>query len=108
MAGTLDSSHNEQNDAQRARLEALVERLTDDELQREMRDGWTVAGLLAQMAMLDRLRLEGWKLQEQSPEHQRWFVPGIEHNQINDASQPLLLAIPGREAGRLAVEAAEA
>src|SRR5213078_3423656 len=48
------------NEASLTRLRALVERLTDDDLRREMRDGWTVAALLAHLAFYDRMRLEGW------------------------------------------------
>jgi hypothetical protein len=108
MHEKIYGSYVEGNNAERARLKMLGESLTDEQLQREMRDGWTVASMFAHLAMLDRLRLEGWELQTRSPEHQRWFVPGIEINQINEATKSLLLAIPPREAVRLAVEAAEA
>lgn len=102
--------HVESNAAQRARLIALVERLSDEDLSREIRDGWTVSGMLAHLAYLDRLRLAGWEyaLRSGKAEPQHMFRQRSEVDVINDASQPLLLAIPPREAARQAVEAAEA
>jgi len=105
----LDTSYNERNNTQRERLKRLANSLSDEQLSREVRDGWTVAGLLAHLAVLDRLRFLGWELQERSPEeHQRWFATEGEINLINDGVQPLLLSIPPREAARMAIEAAEA
>ena len=104
----MEGSYNESNTAQRERLRALVARLSDEDLRREVRDGWTVAALLSHLAMLDRLRLEGWKMQERSTEHQRWFVRPEETDLINKASMPALLALDPRVAAQQAVEAAEA
>jgi uncharacterized damage-inducible protein DinB len=49
-----DRSYVAENDAQRARLRALVRRLTDEELARPMEAGWTVAGVLAHLAFWDQ------------------------------------------------------
>jgi hypothetical protein len=104
----MDQSHNQANATSLARLRDLIERLSDDDLRREMRDGWTVSALLAHLAFLDRLRLEGWLKQEQNAEKLQFFAAGSEVDVINEASQPAMLAIPPREAVRQALEAAEA
>lgn len=44
---TVDYTYIAGNDAERKRLKALVERLSDEELKRPMSAGWTVAGVLA-------------------------------------------------------------
>ena len=104
----IDQSHNQANATSLSRLRALVVRLSDDDLQREIRDGWTVSALLAHLAFLDRLRFEGWVRQEQAGEKLQFFAAGSEVDVINEASQPAMLAIPPREAARQAIEAAEA
>jgi uncharacterized damage-inducible protein DinB len=101
------TNYSEANEAATTRLRALVERLSDDDLCREVHDGWTVAALLAHLALLDQLRLEGWVKQEQSSEKLAFFASTDELDVINAASQPMLLAIPPREAARQAIDAAE-
>ena len=44
---SVDRSHDEETDAERERLRALVTRLSDVELSRPMPGGWTVAAVLA-------------------------------------------------------------
>lgn len=50
----METSYVERNQASRERLRALVERLGDDELTRELPDGWTVADALGHLAFYDR------------------------------------------------------
>jgi hypothetical protein len=104
----MNQSHIERNDAERARLEGIVDRLRDEDLGLYVRDGWTVAGLLAHIAFWDRLRMAGWERQPGNPYREKWFSLDAEQDMINAAAQPALLAIPPREAALQAVAAAEA
>ena len=94
------------NDAMRARLVALAARATDADLARPMPDGWTVAAVLLHCAfwderivvLLDRWQREGATPPPETEDDVRW---------INDASKPLMLAMPVRRAAELAIETAE-
>jgi DinB family protein len=104
---SVDRSHQAQNDKERARLEALVGRLSDADLQRPMPGGWTVASVLAHLAYWDQrtyLLLDRWQREGSAPKgfeeaHVDW---------INDAAKPMFLALPPRRAAELAVAIAEA
>jgi hypothetical protein len=56
----MDRSYILRNDRSRARLEALVDRLTDDQLALEV-DGWPVGVHLAHLAFWDRFTLLRWQ-----------------------------------------------
>lgn len=105
----VDRSHIAQNDAQRERLRALVERLSDADLARLLSAGWTIAGALAHLAFWDQralVLLERWELGGPGA-----TPPPINHDDvdwINDAAKALCLALPPRAAARLAVSTAEA
>ena len=94
------------NDRERARLAALADRLTDDQLARLLDGGWTVAALLAHVAFWDRFVLARW---------QRALAEGTTVASLDEPIQELIntaavadwLAVPSR-AARQAVEAAEA
>jgi hypothetical protein len=96
-----------ENDAERERLRALVTRLSDEELRRPMPAGWTVAAVLAHIGFWDARAialLARWangvapSAADYEPEDVDW---------INDAAKPLCLALPPREAARLALRLAE-
>src|SRR5688572_3973890 len=104
----VDRSYVARNDAQRRRLRALVDRLTDEELRRPLQAGWTVAGVLAHLAFWDQralVLLDAWKGKAPAA------VPGDFDDEmvdwINDATKPLCLALEPRAAARLAVTVAE-
>lgn len=104
----VDRSYIARNDAQRRRLRALVDRLTDDDLRRPVAAGWTVAATLAHLAFWDQralVLLEAWKGKPSAA------VPGDFDDTIidwiNDTAKPLCLALPPREAARLAVAIAD-
>ncbi len=91
------------NASGRERLRIVVEHLSDAELALAAGAGWTVAAILAHLAFWD---LRVFEL------IQRWKAEGvgrspIDVDNVNDAMKPLCLAIPGREAARLALRAAE-
>jgi hypothetical protein len=102
-----DRSYVERNTAERERMPALVARLTDDELGRQVNDHWTVAGVLGHIAFWDgRVVALAGKLEAGVP-----FTPSDEEPEdvdwINDAARPLIHAVPPRELAELAVRVAE-
>jgi hypothetical protein len=103
----LERAHEAENDAERERLRALVARLSDDELRRPMPAGWTVAAMLAHIGFWDARAiclLDKWgrgvapSAADYEPEDVDW---------INDSAKPLCLALPPRDAARLALRLAE-
>jgi DinB family protein len=104
---SVDRSFVSQNDAERARLEKLIGRLTDADLQRPMPAGWTVAGVLAHLAFWDQrafLLLERWQKDGVTPPANQ----AADTDWINDAAKPMFLAMPPRRAAELAVAIAVA
>ena len=101
-----DRSHNAENDKQRARLEALVARLSDADLQRPTPGDWTVAGVLAHLAFWDQrafLLLDQWEKSGKAPANEPGNV-----DWINDAAKPMFLAMPPRRAAEMAISIARA
>lgn len=101
-----DRSYVAQNTAQRQRLRALVDRLSDDELRRPLPAGWTIAAVLAHLAFWDQrilVLLERW---ERGTDPRRHDAADVDW--INDSAKALCLALPPRTAARLAVSVAEA
>jgi len=103
----VDYTYIAKNDAERGRLKALVQRLSDEELKRPMSAGWTVAGVLAHMAFWDARAsylVDKWSsgvapsAADSEPADVDW---------INDAAKPLCLALPPRVAAQLALQIAE-
>ena len=88
-------------------MRALVEGLTEDQLNARVNETWTVADVLGHMAFWDgRASVLGAKLErgialtpsDDEPEDVDW---------INDAAWPLIHAIPPRVVARLALRVAE-
>ncbi len=103
---SIDRSHEKANDTERARLEALVGRLSDADLQRPLPGGWTVAGVLAHLAFWDQrayLLLDRWQREGVTPPAD----DGANVDWINDAAKPMFLALSPRRAAELAVAIAE-
>ena len=102
-----DRAYIEENTLERERLRALVERLDEDELRLSVNPHWTVAAVFGHiafwdgrvLALADKLdRGEPFTSSDAEPEDVDW---------INDATRPLIHAIPPREAARLALQIAE-
>jgi hypothetical protein len=106
MLMATDRSYVAENDRERRRLEALVEKLDDVALGRAMPAGWTVASVLAHLAFWDqRIVVLVEQLKRGGP------VPtelASDVDWINDAAKPMQLALPPRRAATLAVETARA
>jgi uncharacterized damage-inducible protein DinB len=104
----VDRSYIAENEASLRRLQALVDGLSDERLAQPMAAGWTVAGVLAHIAfwdyrivtMLDRWGPDG---RGEPPTYEEEAV-----DWINDATKPIFLAVPPRDAVRIALDAAEA
>jgi hypothetical protein len=104
----IDRSYVAENDAERERLRALVQRLSDQDFARPMDAGWTVAGVLAHVAFWDQrvvVLLDDWERRGPS------WTPPLEDDRdvdwVNNAAKPLCLALPPRVAAELALSIAE-
>jgi hypothetical protein len=98
------SIHVAQNREQLERLRRLVARLGDDDLTRELPDGWTVADALAHLAFYDRraqILLERFA-------REGVFASPYDYETINTALVHLTRRIPPREIAAEVVAAAEA
>ena len=98
------SGHVAQNQEQLERLRRLVARLGDDDLKRELPDGWTVADSLAHLAFYDRraqILLERFA-------REGVFASPYDYETINAALPHLTSRIPPREVAAEVLAAAEA
>jgi hypothetical protein len=103
-----DRSYVEENTRERERLRALIERLGEDELRGPVNEHWTVAGVFGHIAFWDaRVLALSEKLERGEP-----FGPDDNEPEdvdwINDASRPLIHAVPPLELAQLSLEIAEA
>jgi hypothetical protein len=102
-----DRSYIEENTRERERMRSIVERSSEDDLSAPVNEHWTVAGVLGHIAFWDARMLaladklergEPFSPSDTEPEDVDW---------INDASRPLIHAIPPLETARLALQIAE-
>jgi hypothetical protein len=102
-----DRLYIEENTRERERLRALVERLDEDELRIPVNEYWTVAAVFGHIAFWDaRVLSLADKLERGEP-----FSPSDGEAEdvdwMNDASRPLIHAIPPLEAAKLSLQIAE-
>lgn len=98
-----------ENTKERARLNALVGRLSDAELARPLAAGWTIAAVLAHVAFWDQralLLLERWRQDGLAAVPEGLNEADVDW--INDAGKPLFLAMSPRRAAETAVAIAAA
>ena len=103
---SVDPAVIERNDAQRLRLVALAERLTDPDLACALDGGWAVSAALAHLAFWDTLDvalLARWRDGHVPPIEPDWYADAL-----NEAALPAWLIVPPRDATKLAVDAANA
>ena len=100
----LDRAFVELNRAAAARLRALVERLSDAQLQHPVGEHWTVAIALAHLAFWDRRALHVLDLSERDGVMN---FPSLDLF-VNDLSLPLWAAVPPRAAAQIALASAAA
>lgn len=103
---TDDRAYIEENTRERERLRVLVEGLDEDELRMPVNEFWTVVGVFGHIAFWDARVLalagkvdrgEPFSPDDNEPEDVDW---------INDASRPLIHAVPPRELARLTLQIA--
>jgi len=107
MMARDDRSYIEENARERDRLRELVERLDESELLMPVNEYWSVAGVFGHIAFWDARILslaakldrgEPFASSDTDPEDVDW---------INDASRPLIHAVPARELAALSLRIAE-
>jgi hypothetical protein len=101
----IDRRHEAENDIERARLRALIERSSDAELSTPTPGGWTVAGLLAHAATWDA-RAIYW-IDTWGPDGEPTTYEPEDTDAVNESAKPLCLALPPREAAALALRLAD-
>jgi hypothetical protein len=102
-----DRPYVEENARELEHMHALIEGMSEEQLRIPVNDHWTVAGVLGHIAFWDARMLSlADKLERGVP-----FSPSDTEPEdvdwINDASRPLIHAIPPLEAARLALRIAE-
>ena len=105
---SVDRSHEKENDAERERLRSLVGRLSDAELAKPMPAGWTVAAVLAHVGFWDARAIywtDKWEGGAQPSAPDSETREDVEW--INESAKPHCLALPPRDAARLALRLAE-
>ena|SRR5215831_15555574 len=106
--GTWDPRDRSQDEPQRQRLEQLVNRLSDADLQTPLGGGWTVAVALAHIAFWDRRAAALVKLWQQRGSVQTYSEGVDTADIINEAATPTWQALPPRAAANEALAAADA
>jgi hypothetical protein len=99
----FDQTYLAENAAALERLQALVKRLTDEQLARPLEAGWTVAAVLAHLAFWDQralVLLVKWGREGIGPSP-------IDTDVVSEVTRPLCLAIPPRAAAELALACAQ-
>jgi uncharacterized damage-inducible protein DinB len=104
MEGDMASSNVERNRASQERLRTMVERLSDDELMRELPDGWTVADALGHLAFYDRRAAILLRRFAQ----EGVFASPYDYDTINEALLHFTRRMPPRAVAEEALAAAEA
>jgi len=105
----MDRPYVAENNRERARLRALVDRLSDGDLARPLDAGWTVGAVLAHLAFWDErilVLIERWEKEGLRSTPRSFDEKDVDW--INDSTKALCLALPPRAAARLAVAAADA
>jgi hypothetical protein len=106
VTSALDGRILARNDASRLRLEALVARLSDADLTRELECAWSVGVALAHLAFWDTLDvalLQRWRAGQRPSIEPDWYADAV-----NAAALPAWRLVPARDAARLALHAASA
>ena len=103
---TDDRPYIQENDRERERLRAFINRLDEDALAAPANEYWTVAGVLVHMAYWDnRVLVLADKIDRGEP----WLPSDAEPegDWLNDSIRPIILAVAPRAAADLALRIAE-
>jgi hypothetical protein len=101
----MTNGHNQENETSRARMKALVEGLTDEQLATPMENDWTVSAYLAHVAFFDRRALE---LAGKFKTAADVYESPLDVHVLNDALLPQWRLIEPRAAANDALAAAAA
>jgi hypothetical protein len=102
-----DRRYIEENARERERMRSIVESSTEEDLTAPVNEYWTVAGVLGHIAFWDaRILALADKLERGVPFSSSDTEPE-DVDWINDASRPLIHAIPPLETARLAMQIAD-
>src|SRR5512140_852181 len=96
-----------QNEASRAELGQLVQRLSDRDFEHAVGNGWTIATLLCHLAFWDQralFLLREWR----SGRFEATRLSAQAVDSINEAGKAVARGVPGPAAGRMALESAAA
>ena len=91
------------NARENAHLRQLVQGLSDEDLRLPLEAGWSVSAVLAHLAFWDQraiVLINKWKMEGVGPS-------AMDTDVVNEATRPLCLAIPPRQAAELAVRLAD-
>ena len=88
-------------------MKAIVERLSDQDLRRPVNPDWTIAAVLCHIAFWDGRALALTEKLERGVAFSEGDTEPEDVAWINDATRPLLHAIPPRDAAQLALRIAE-
>lgn len=88
-------------------MRAIVERLSDQDLRRPVNPDWTIAAVLCHIAFWDGRALALTEKLERGVPFSKGDSEPEDVAWINDATRPLLHAIPPRDAATIAVRIAE-
>lgn len=88
-------------------MRAIVERLSDEDLRRPVNPDWTVAAVLCHIAFWDGRALALTEKLERAVPFTEGDTEPEDVAWINDATRPLLHAIPPRDAAAVALRIAE-
>jgi hypothetical protein len=100
----MDDTYTAENASERARLIRVTAGLSDEDLERPLPNGWSVATTLVHLAFWDQYFLALLKVWEQSG----YNPVSADANAVNEGVRLLAGAIPARAAVQLVRSAAEA
>jgi hypothetical protein len=103
----MDHDFIEKNEASLRELRSCVESLKDEDFDRRLGNGWTVAEALCHLAFWDRVmlgRIERWERDGVEPA----ILDTRSADPINDGVHMMSGAVSGREAARMVLDSAEA
>jgi DinB superfamily len=103
----IDPQVVEQNKRELERMRAIVERCSDKDLERQVNEHWTVAGVLGHIAFWDVRAIVFAQRLERGQEFTAADAEPEDVDWINDSTRPLIHAIAPREAARIALQLAQ-
>lgn len=108
LARKMDSPYVTRNNANLERLQQLVARLSDDQMNHPIDNGWTVSAVLAHLAFWDRFVLERWIQTERDGKLVPPVLDDAVQDLVNAAALPQWRGTAPRVVAREALEAAAA